>query len=69
MLTLIQDQERFIERVNRCEFPKRRANAVFRGAARQLCAYLTRIGVPEEQQGPIVRDAWHMAELERNAED
>jgi hypothetical protein len=69
MLTLIQAQERYIERVNRCEFPKRRGNAVRRAAGRQLSEYLTKIGVPDAQQGAIIRDAWDMAELERNTED
>jgi hypothetical protein len=68
-MTLIQAQERYIEQVNRCVRPRDRKSRVRRAAGKKLYAYLEKIGVPENQQGRIVRDAWDMAELEYNSED
>jgi hypothetical protein len=68
-MTLIEAQEKYIEQVNRCVRPRDRKSRVRRSAGAKLRAYLTRIGVPESQQGAICRDAWDMAELEYNSED
>jgi hypothetical protein len=68
-MNLIQAQEAYIEQVNRCVRPKDRASRVRRAAGRRLRAYLERIGVTGELAHQVCRDAWDMAELERNAND
>ena len=67
MLTLIQAQQRLIDRVNHCHPGHRRR--VIKGAASELRAYLTRIGVASEQHNQIVRDAIDMANLEAMADE
>lgn len=66
-MSLVQAQQRLIDRLNRCH-PGHRAR-VKRAACRELRAYLARIGTPEDQRAAIVRDALDMAELESKAED
>lgn len=69
-MTLIQAQERFIDRINSRRVPGRRSAGLvyarqYRAAARELRAYLTRIGVTDEQQQDlIVGDARDMAKLQ-----
>jgi hypothetical protein len=66
-MTLIQAQQRLIDRVNHCHPDHRRR--VINGAASELRAYLTRIGVPMEQHRAIVRDAIDMVNLEAIADE
>lgn len=74
--TLIQAQDRFISRVNGCQTGHR--NRVYRGAARELRAYLRSIGIhdypntggwPHGPQTQVVRDAADMAKLESACDD
>lgn len=67
MKTLIQAQEQLIYRVNHCHPGHRRR--VIKGAASELRAYLTRIGVAQDQHHSIVRDAIDMANLEAMADE
>jgi GMP synthase PP-ATPase subunit len=67
-ITLIQAQDRFIDRVNAIREPGRRScghmyNRSFRAAAQELRRYLTSIGIAEDAQGAIVADARDMAKL------
>jgi hypothetical protein len=66
-MTLIQAQQRLIDRVTRCH-PGHRAR-VKRSACRELRDYLARAGTPDSQRAAIVRDALDMAKLESKAED
>ena len=61
-MTLIQAQQRLIDRLNRCH-PGHRAR-VQRGAAGELRRYLSRIGVTGALAQQVVRDAIDVANLE-----
>lgn len=66
-MSLIQAQEKLIQRVNACHPGHRRR--VIAGAGAELRRYLSRIGVPADQHRAIVRDAIDMANLELLADD
>lgn len=69
-LTLIQAQQRYIERVNSAKTAKIRAGRTRRAANVQLHDYCVSIGITDTAQIlQIKRDAWDMAELEYNSED
>ena len=68
MLTLIQAQERYIAWVNSSS-TQHRVGRVRRAAGKQLRRYLVLNGATNRRLiDDIVRDAWDMAELERNAD-
>lgn len=67
-LTLIQAQDRFIDRVNAIREPGRRSAGLmysrsYRAAAKELRRYLASIGIVGDEQDPIVGDARDMAQL------
>lgn len=66
-LTLIEAQQRLIDRVNQCHSGHRRR--VTRGAARELRRFLASVGFPAHQHDAIVRDALDVAKLEETAGD
>lgn len=69
-MSLIAQQEKFIEHVNNnLDRPRDRKNRIRRAAGSKLYAYCMSIGLGTEQARHVCRDAWDMAELERNAED
>lgn len=63
-MTLIQAQDRYIQRVNGCHTGHRRR--VTRAAWRELSGYAEQHGMNARQ---VCIDARDMAELKRNAED
>lgn len=63
-MTLIQAQDRYIQRVNGCHTGHR--NRVSRAAWRELSRYAEQRGMDARK---VCTDAKDMAQLERNAED
>jgi len=69
-MTLIQAQEKYIAQVNACVRPRDRRNRVRRSANRKLHDYCLSIGMTDFTLiNHVKRDAWDMAELERNSDD
>lgn len=65
-MTLIQAQQRLIERINNCH-PGHQAR-VRRSAIRDFRRYLLRTKTPPGQIADVIRDALDMAKLEARAE-
>lgn len=63
-MTLLQAQERFIQRVNSCH--TEHVRRVRRSAWKQLAAWAVKRGY---DAAVVCKDASDMAELERNSED
>ena len=68
-MTLTQAQDKYIKQVNACIRPNDRKHRVRQSASKRLRSYCERIGMTEPYVTMAVRDAWDMAELERNSED
>lgn len=66
-LTLIQAQERYIERVKNAK--SGHVNRVRRAARKQLGEYLEKTGASQITRMQVVQDADDMIKLEANADD
>lgn len=67
MITLIQAQERYIERVKNAKAGH--VNRVRRAARKQLGEYLEKTGASQMTRMQVIKDADDMLKLEENADE